>query len=146
MSLCIHLRENALCKVFSFYIIRILYTKFSSGLTSIFCEMSLCVYGVATINRLLQIIGHFCKRALQKRLHSAKETYNSKKPAHQNHPIFHRIRSVRSVLVLYKRRISSGLTWIFYIWWRAELNFLHLVAGWLEFFTFGSGLTWIFDI
>ena len=32
------------------------------------------VYGVATISRLLKIIGLFCKRALSKRLYSAKET------------------------------------------------------------------------
>jgi len=30
-------------------------------------------YGVASISRLLKIIGLFCKRALQKRLYSAKE-------------------------------------------------------------------------
>jgi len=33
-------------------------------------------YGVATISRLLKIIGLFCKRALWKRLYSAKETYH----------------------------------------------------------------------
>ena len=32
-------------------------------------------YGVATISRFLKIIGLFCKRALQKRLYSAKLTY-----------------------------------------------------------------------
>jgi len=32
-------------------------------------------YGVATISRLLKIIGLFCKRALENRLYSAKETY-----------------------------------------------------------------------
>ena len=31
-------------------------------------------YGVATISRLLKIIGLFCKRAISKRLYSAKET------------------------------------------------------------------------
>ena len=31
-----------------------------------------------TISRLLQMIGLFCKRALQKRRYSAKETYNSR--------------------------------------------------------------------
>jgi len=34
----------------------------------------------ATISRRLEIIGLFCKRALQKRLYSAKETYNFMKP------------------------------------------------------------------
>jgi len=32
-------------------------------------------YGVATISRLHKIIGRFCTRAVEKRLHSAKETY-----------------------------------------------------------------------
>ena len=38
----------------------------------------LCTYWVATISRLLQIIGLFCERALWKRRYSAKETYNCK--------------------------------------------------------------------
>ena len=33
-------------------------------------------YGVATISRLLKIIGLFCERALINRLYSAKETHN----------------------------------------------------------------------
>jgi len=44
-------------------------------------------YGVATISRPLQIIGLFCKRALQKRLCSAKEIYNFKEPTNCSHPI-----------------------------------------------------------
>jgi len=43
--------------------------------------------GVATISRLLKIIGLFCKRALQKRLYSAKETCNFKEPTNRSHPI-----------------------------------------------------------
>jgi len=42
---------------------------------------------VATISRLLQIINLFCKRALIKRLYSAKETYNLKEPTYRSHPI-----------------------------------------------------------
>jgi len=38
------------------------------------CE--LCCYGVASVSRINKIIGLFCKRALQKRLYSAKEIYN----------------------------------------------------------------------
>jgi len=38
------------------------------------------MYGVATMSRRLKIIGLFCKRALSKRLYSAKETYNFKEP------------------------------------------------------------------
>jgi len=44
-------------------------------------------YGVATISRLLKIIGLFCKRALWKRRYSAKETYNFKEPTNRSHPI-----------------------------------------------------------
>ena len=44
-------------------------------------------YGVATISRLLIIIGLFCKRALLKRLYSTKETYNFKEPTKCSHPI-----------------------------------------------------------
>jgi len=36
--------------------------------------------GEATIGRLFKIIGLFCKRALQKRRYSAKETYDFKEP------------------------------------------------------------------
>jgi len=45
------------------------------------------VYGVATISRLLRIIGLFCKRALEKRRYSAKETHNFKEPTNRSHPI-----------------------------------------------------------
>jgi len=44
-------------------------------------------YRVATISRLLKITGLFCKRALQKRRYSAKETYNYKEPTNRSHPI-----------------------------------------------------------
>ena len=43
--------------------------------------------GVASISRLLKIIRLFCKRALQKRQYSAKETYNFKEPTNRSHPI-----------------------------------------------------------
>ena len=45
-------------------------------------------YGVATISRLLQIIGLFRKRALYKRRYSAKETYHFKEPTNRSHPIY----------------------------------------------------------
>ena len=44
-------------------------------------------YGVATISRLLKIIGLFCKRARLKRPYSAKETYNFREPTNRSHPI-----------------------------------------------------------
>ena len=45
------------------------------------------LYGVPTISRPLQIVGLFWKRAQQKRLFSAKETYNLKEPTNCSHPI-----------------------------------------------------------
>jgi len=39
------------------------------------------------MRRRLEIIGLFCKRALQKRLYSAKETYDLKEPTNRSHPI-----------------------------------------------------------
>ena len=37
--------------------------------------------------RLFKIISLFCKRALEKRLNSAKETYDLKEPTSRSHPI-----------------------------------------------------------
>jgi len=55
------------------------------------CGSADCVwrlgYEVATISRLLKITGLFCKRALLKRRHSAKETCNFKEPTNRSHPI-----------------------------------------------------------
>ena len=48
---------------------------------------SKCYYGVATIRRLLKIIGLFGKRDLLKRLYSAKETYIFKEPTNRSHPM-----------------------------------------------------------
>ena len=47
----------------------------------------MCSYGVATISRLLELKGLFCKRALQKRPIFFKETYNFKEPTNRSHPI-----------------------------------------------------------
>jgi len=44
-------------------------------------------YGEATTIRLLKLIGLFCKRALQKRLYSAKEDYTFKEPTNHSHHI-----------------------------------------------------------
>ena len=46
-------------------------------------------YEVATISRLPKNIGLFCKRALQKRLYSATETYMFKEPTNHSHSICH---------------------------------------------------------
>jgi len=47
-------------------------------------------YGVASISRIDKIIGLFWKRALEKRLYSAKETYNFIDPTNRSHPIAYR--------------------------------------------------------
>ena len=52
----------------------------------IFCCKSL-LHGVATISRPLEIKGLFCKRALEKRLYSVKETYNLKEPTNRSRPL-----------------------------------------------------------
>ena len=44
-------------------------------------------YGVALVSRIDKSIGLFCKRALQKRQYSAKETYNLIDPTDRSHPI-----------------------------------------------------------
>jgi len=50
-------------------------------------EADLYTIYVASISRLLKIIGLFCKRALQKTLYSAEETYDFKEPTNRSHPI-----------------------------------------------------------
>jgi len=59
------------------------YTLLCCRLKGLFCSVTR--YGVATISRLLKIIGPFYKRALEKRLYSAKETYDFKEPIHRSH-------------------------------------------------------------
>jgi len=54
---------------------------------SVYIQHALPFYGVASISRLLKIIGLFCKRAQQKRLYSSIETYNLKEPTNRSHPI-----------------------------------------------------------
>jgi len=44
-------------------------------------------YGVALVSRIDKIIGLFCKRALQMRQYSGKETYNFIDPTDRSHPI-----------------------------------------------------------
>jgi len=52
-----------------------------------YIRVRVCGCGVATISRILEIIGLFRKRALQKRLYFAKETYNFKEPTNRSHPM-----------------------------------------------------------
>jgi len=57
------------------------------------------VYGVATVSRLDKIMDLLCQRAIQTRLYSAQETYNSIDPTDCSHPIGLGVVG-RSVLVL----------------------------------------------
>ena len=51
------------------------------------CSVCYLCYGVALVSRIDEMIGLFCKRALQKRQYSAKETYNFIDPTNRSHPI-----------------------------------------------------------
>jgi len=59
-------------------------------------------YGVATISRLLKIIGPCCKRDLSNR-GSAKETYNLKEPTNRSHPISNLLNMHVSLLNVHMR-------------------------------------------
>ena len=59
-------------------------------------------YGVATIDKLLKIIGLFCKRVLSKRRCPAQETYNIKEPTTCSHPMY-----PPYIIIGLFRRISS---------------------------------------
>jgi len=56
----------------------------------------------AEVSRLLKITGLFCKRGLQKRLYSAKETYNLKEPP--------TVASLHQSLIVIKLLLQSAAT------------------------------------
>ena len=56
------------------------------------CDLASQVYshflcGVATISRLLEIVGLFCRKSSLLQGSFAKETYNFKEPTNRSHPI-----------------------------------------------------------
>jgi len=57
---------------------------------------------VALVSRIDKFIGLFCKRALQKREYSAKETYDLIDPTDRSHPIYG-----KSVCDVYIKIIAS---------------------------------------
>jgi len=57
-------------------------------MTSAESPQTVYTYGVATVSRIDKITGLFCKRALQKRRYSAKETNNFIDPTDRSHPIY----------------------------------------------------------
>ena len=72
------------------------------------CGCTNSCYGVTTISRLLKIIGLLCKRALSKRLYSAKETYDCKEPTNRSHPIPLRTNSYAQIRARDFVRANSG--------------------------------------
>jgi len=62
---------------------------------------------VATLSRLLEIIGLFCRISSLSQGSFAKETYNFKEPTNRRHPI-HAIRSVMSFDVKQMYMILQG--------------------------------------
>jgi len=98
------------------------FEKFSSAAPHAVCDQispKSVLYGVATISRLLKITGLFCKRALYKRLYSAKENYNFKEncnfkePTNRSHPLaIYTVKFVASSLLskysTYRQRIGSA--------------------------------------
>jgi len=77
------------------------------------------VYWVASTSRLLKIIGLFCKRALQKRRYSAKETYNFEEPTNRSHPIWKPQESCLYATVGWLRlsRVCCSLLQCFILFW-----------------------------
>ena len=61
---------------------------------AVWCSVMECVvcasthYGVATISRLLKLIGLFCRISSLLQGSFAKETYNLKEPTNRSHPIW----------------------------------------------------------
>ena len=68
------------------------------------------MYGVAKISRLLKIIGLFCKRALFKRLYSAKEIYDFKEPTNRSHPVC--MAEYRFTCIMYVCTTDSTDVWM----------------------------------
>ena len=75
------------------------------------CDIVWVSDGVAMISKLLKIISLFCKRALSKRLYSAKETYNFKEPTHRSHPILGFIEGTSRLTLLYWDSFKKHFFW-----------------------------------
>ena len=90
-----------------------------------------------------KIIGLFCKRALLKRLYSAKKTYNFKEPTDRSHPIYiyistyiwtctltsqgtRRRRCIETVrLILHWAQFCSTTFQVYTFWNKLRLLFVH---------------------
>jgi len=78
--------------------------------------------GVVSIDWLLKIIDLFCKRALWKRLYSAKETCNLKEPTNRSHPIRGRVSNLWCI-----RHIYCVFCWRVYI--RVTIRMRHVTRA-----------------
>jgi len=85
-------------------------------------------YGVAMISRMLKNIGLFCKRALQKRPVSCKETCIFKHPTNRSHPIWVRSHTwiPQSFLDGYCSTVQGLLDWFEVDLGFAELLFIQI--------------------
>jgi len=103
-------------------------------------------YRVTTISRLLKMVGLFCKRALQKRLYSAQETYNSKEPTNRSHLI-----SVCIALEWQRYLLNNLIRWFFYqiymrvssciaVWWQKLVGSLNLSVSFAKYSLFNRAL------
>ena len=86
-AMCINKRAVGICKQAVGITKRAQHFRISRPSAVTDREYKSTYYVVATIRRLLKTIGLFCKRALQKRLYSAKETCNFKERTNRSHPI-----------------------------------------------------------
>jgi len=89
-------------------------------------------YGVATISRLLKIIGPFCRISSLLSGSFAKETYNSKKSTNRSHPIVAGEDFGETLLMRHKTTHSymrhDSITyesWLIYIWDMTQLHMRH---------------------
>jgi len=115
-------------------------------------------YGVATVSRLLKIIGLFCKRALWKRLYAAKEIYNFKEPTNRSHPIDRVFCDMAHADGGQDSRYSSrDVTWPIEVWhdWFKYVTWLKRLTQrrvtWLELFilrrdTTHGGVPWLIQM
>jgi len=85
-------------------------------------------YDVATISRLPESIGLFCKRALSKRLCSANETYDFKEPTTCSHPI-HFISEFLCLCRLNGKRVCMSTTMCLNIC-AAMHTYMHIGVYW----------------
>jgi len=85
-------------------------------------HMKASSYGVPTISRHHKNIGLFCKTSLQKRLYSAKETYDVKEPTNRSYPVHKCMskwlvqKSPTKIQLLHTHSAFSNIAAAVYVW------------------------------